>query len=158
MPPWLIKSFEATLEEIYTSDVLLLLLDGSDSLAEFKRKLNVSIEILESRLQGKLIPVINKIDAAEEIDEKVQLLSDFGEAVLISAKRKIGLDKLVNRIYEEAGISEYRIVVDSMQNEAVSYIRRFGKIEGIEEGEKIKIKFTMQKKFYEELKKKENSP
>ncbi len=151
MPPWLIKSFEATLEEIYTADIVLLLLDASDSIEEFKRKLNVSLEILESKIRGEIIPVMNKIDEGEQLDEKKEILMSLGEPVLISAKKKIGLQELVERIERAAGIEEHEIMVENMKNEVVEYIRRFGKIEKIEKGKKIKIRFTMQRKFYEKI-------
>ncbi len=158
MPPWLISAFEPTLEEIYSADVVLLVLDGSDEIEEFRRKMNVSLDILLGKIHGVLVPVINKIDVANDLDEKVDVLKDLGDPVLVSARTGKGMEDLISRIMDEARIREYELTVTSMDSEEMRYIRRFGRIREITQGDIIKVRFTMQERFYEELVKRVNSP
>ncbi len=44
LPVWLIQSFKSTLEEVYLSDIILLLLDGSDPLELFEKKASVALD------------------------------------------------------------------------------------------------------------------
>jgi len=156
MPPWLIRAFEPTLEEIYSADIVLLLLDGSDSVDEFKRKLEVSQNIIESKIHGKLIPVINKIDKAsiDELEQKIAMLNELPEPVLISARNNLGLSELVRRIFKEAELKEYTLTLND--SSLLNYIRRFGKIEDIKYDECVNVKFSMRQSFYEQLIKKLN--
>ncbi len=101
MPPWLIRAFEPTLEEIYRADIILLLLDCSDDIEEFKGKMHLSLEILESKSEGKIIPVINKIDLCDDLEEKCEIAREIDEPVLISAKMGMGIDALIERIKRE---------------------------------------------------------
>ncbi len=151
MPPWLIGSFEATLEEIYNGDVVLLLLDGSDSIEEFERKMKVSIDILGGKVKGKVIPVIAKIDIADELDEKMQLVSEIGEAVFVSAKTGEGIDNLIKRIKREAGLKRFEILTKSQIDSVLNYIRDYGKIEYLEIGDYLHVKFLMSEKFVNNL-------
>ncbi len=151
MPPWLIKAFNATLEEIYRSDIILLLMDGCDNLAEFRRKFRVTRDILEGRLRGKIIPVINKIDCADNLEDKIECVKELGTPVLISAKKGHGIETLITRIQEESGLKKYRVRVSSMSSPLMEKIRRFGKIEKVMQGEKITVEFTMREDIYRTL-------
>ncbi|MFQ5883667.1 MAG: GTPase HflX, partial [Thermoplasmata archaeon] len=63
LPVRLIEPFRSTLEEVFLSDIILLLLDGSDPTEDFERKLTVALDILLPETQpDNIIPVINKID------------------------------------------------------------------------------------------------
>lgn len=158
MPPWLIKAFEATLEEIYSADVVLLVLDGSDPVEEFRRKMNVTLDIILEKTQGKIIPVINKIDAATEIEEKRKIVEELGEPVCISARKGLGLDKLVERIMDEAGMRVHELLVEDINSWVMDYIRKFGRIIEIKGEGKIKVKFAMLDTLYKELLRKLDTP
>jgi|Deesub1362A_J573_1020465.scaffolds.fasta_scaffold00005_52 GTP-binding protein HflX len=98
IPHELIYAFRATLKEIKTADLILLVLDASDSESEFRRKLKVCEDTL-IKIGADSIPVIhvlNKIDISD--GEKEGLLNDY---VKISAKYGVGLDRLKERIIEE---------------------------------------------------------
>jgi GTP-binding protein HflX len=63
LPHWLIKAFHSTLEEIFLSDVILLMLDASEDIEEIQRKLDTSFNVLLPDLNpSKIILVLNKID------------------------------------------------------------------------------------------------
>lgn len=143
MPPWLIKAFEPTLEEIYNADIVLLCMDGSDSSEILERKMNLSLDILGSRVKGKIIPVINKIDITENIEEKIEIVRRIGEPVLISAREGYGLDELVERIKKEMNIKRYCLEIEDLNGEIIQFIERFGKINKIASREKIFVEFEI---------------
>ena len=63
LPHWIIDAFHSTLEEIFLSDLIFLILDFSDSIDEINRKLNTSFDVLLSDLSSSdIILVLNKID------------------------------------------------------------------------------------------------
>jgi GTP-binding protein HflX len=63
LPHWLIEAFHSTLEEIFLSDVILLMLDASEEIDEIQRKLDTSFDVLLPDLNpSKIILVLNKID------------------------------------------------------------------------------------------------
>ena len=143
MPPWLIKAFEPTLEEIYNADIVLLCMDGSDSSEILERKMNLSLDILGSRVKGKIIPVINKLDMAENLQEKIEIVRRIGEPVLISAREGYGLEELVERIKKEMNIKRYCLEIEHLDGEIIQFIERFGRIKKIASREKIFVEFEM---------------
>ncbi|NPA75192.1 MAG: GTPase HflX [Euryarchaeota archaeon] len=152
MPPWLIKAFNPTLEEIYGADVVLFLVDGCDPLPVFKRKFETTRTIIESRVHGRIVPVLNKLDCAEELEAKIEIMSELGKVEKISAKRGTGIAALVERIRKEAGLERYTVEVDNLGSDTMRYIRRFGKIEQIEPtSHGYKVQFIMLKRFYQGL-------
>lgn len=93
LPPQLIYAFHSTLEEILDSWIIIHLVDVSDPL--FRQKMDVVLSTLKD-LGASNIPMItvfNKIDRIEE-DAIKYLSSYYKDAVFISAKNGIGLDKL----------------------------------------------------------------
>ncbi|UCF07206.1 MAG: GTPase HflX [Thermoplasmata archaeon] len=63
LPHWLIEAFHSTLEEIFLSDVILLIMDASEPPDKIKKKLDTSFDILIPDLDpSKIILVFNKID------------------------------------------------------------------------------------------------
>ncbi len=150
MPPWLIKAFEPTLEEIYESDVVLLLMDGSDDVPLFKKKMDTVMEYISPHIKGALIPVINKIDIANDLDVKKELASHIGEPILISAKNGTGLDELVERIKSEGGLVTETVLNPS--TECFRYIERFGRILSIEYDDSTVVKFQIRRGYLKGLK------
>ncbi len=153
MPPWLIEAFRPTLEEIYNADIVLLVLDGSDSLDDFRRKMNVTMDILAGKVKGKVIPVINKMDIAEQIEEKIEIVKEIGEPVCISAKSGAGIKGLVERIEKVAGIKRYIAKMKSFNSDAFSLIDRYARIENVSYGKSIEIEFAIRENLMKDLKK-----
>jgi GTP-binding protein HflX len=106
LPVWLIESFRSTLEEVFLSDMILLLLDGSDPLNEFESKLTVALDTLVPKAQlEKIVPVINKIDLISEEEKKIkkkaiQTADLQNEPSFISVTESAGLDVFVERLHE----------------------------------------------------------
>ena len=112
LPPFMIKAFRSTLEEIFFSDVIVLVVDISDDISEIARKMLTSYAILfREDNNPPVITAFNKADIVEgeNVQERISLvLEELGEAgvladsrVVISAAEGTGLDELVGMIKEQ---------------------------------------------------------
>ncbi len=71
LPPFLIESFMSTIEEIYLSDLILLVIDSSDPMEIFEKKFKTSSSILFPTADPKnVIVVLSKRDLCQDINEK----------------------------------------------------------------------------------------
>jgi len=96
LPHHLIASFKATLEEARQADLLLHVADASSPTAgaQISSVYNVLEELgIEAK---DTILVLNKIDAASDRGHVEMLLSRYPNAVPISARRRIGLERLAD--------------------------------------------------------------
>jgi len=100
VPFWMIEAFNATLEEIFEADLVLLLVDASDSVEEIRRKVRLAARTLLPRVAVEaILPVLTKVDLLppDTLAAKVQVLteSEFHRSpLLLSAHTGEGLDDL----------------------------------------------------------------
>ena len=132
LPPLLIEAFYATIEEIAHADLILLILDVSEDIREFRRKLETSLKVLRdlSIPYSKVLPVLNKIDLVKEpseIEERAKLVREAGleEPVAISAEYKIGFDELKNAIIRKLApeIIEIKAGLEAIPETVFRYAR-----------------------------------
>ena len=77
LPAWMIEAFHSTLEEIKEADVVVLVVDGGDSLNNFEQKLTTSLdELLDLGVNNPVLIAINKKDliAQEELQTKIDVV------------------------------------------------------------------------------------
>jgi GTP-binding protein HflX len=74
LPHYMIGSFHSTLEEMYLSDLILLVVDVSEDRQEIHRKLKTSFDVLLPDISpSKIILVLNKIDKIEnDLDDDIK--------------------------------------------------------------------------------------
>lgn len=131
LPHFLINAFKATLEEVVLSDLVLLVCDISDPC--YDRQIEVTEKILEElEYKGKILKVYNKCD-------KVDTYPSNG--IVVSAKEKIGFDKLKEEIKTVIFPKECEITVRIPYEKAslIENLRKRGKIisENFDEHEEI---------------------
>lgn len=99
LPPDLEKAFEATLEELQYSDLLIHCIDASDPLKDQKiDDVNKILEKLELHTIPQII-VYNKIDLLSEEEIKEFMNQNENSPIIgISALNKVGLDILLKKI------------------------------------------------------------
>jgi len=103
LPLTLIEAFHSTLEETIYSDLILLLLDASESMNLIEKKLATCLETIE-RIGAAGVPVItvlNKIDLIPEteVQQKLKRLEEKATTLVpISALCKTNLEKLKQEI------------------------------------------------------------
>ena len=102
LPPLLVESFYSTIRELVYADLVILMIDASDPVDEVRRKLSSSLNILREVgvPQSKVLPVLNKIDVANNLGEVSEVVEGFGlgRPVAISAKEGLGIDELLKAI------------------------------------------------------------
>jgi len=104
VPFWMVEAFQATLEEIFEADLILLLVDAADPETEMRRKVRLAARTLLPRVgEGSVLPVLTKADmvAEPELAAKVAVLSDsefHRPPLAISARTGRGLDELRERV------------------------------------------------------------
>lgn len=102
LPPNLIASFRSTLEEIKTSNLLIHIIDASSPNVgqQVDSVINVLNEIDVGNIE--IINVLNKIDVLPQ--SKVNsLISEFPDAVAVSALTGVGMETLLKRIEQKTG-------------------------------------------------------
>ena len=103
LPITLVEAFRSTLEETIFADLILLVVDASESLDDMKRKTKCCLDTLREigALGMPIIIVLNKIDllSKEEIELKTKSLSGYSSNLIpISALHKTNLNILKMRI------------------------------------------------------------
>lgn len=100
LPAYLIDAFKSTLRELNLSDLILLVIDISDSSDIIKQKIKSCMRILSELevAESKLIYVFNKIDKLS-VGEAQQRLKDIGfshynQYIFVSAKDGVNMDVL----------------------------------------------------------------
>lgn len=128
LPHHLIQAFRSTLEEAKYSDIILHVVDASNP--DMDRQMYAVYETLHNlEIKEKpIITVFNKIDCLNEIPILKDLSAD--STVLVSAKKEIGFDQLIENI--ENVIREKQVYIEtiiSYKNVAIlSQIREYGQL------------------------------
>ena len=127
LPITLIEAFHSTLEETIYSDLILLVVDISESPATVEKKLKVCLETID-RIGASGIPIItalNKIDliSGNELQQKMDMLKGMApKPVPISALYGLNLDRLkeeITRTLQSFARATFRL---PMTDEAMSFI------------------------------------
>lgn len=95
LPHWLVDAFKSTLNEIFLSDLILLVVDVSEKPEMILQKLTTSHDTLWDRIQGvPIITVLNKVDLVDEsrLDSIMEQIGYMApNPVFVSAKKGIGM-------------------------------------------------------------------
>lgn len=148
LPHGLIESFKSTLDEVREADILLHVIDASSPMAEdYMRVVYQTLEELGVHEKQRL-NVFNKIDQTDAARIK-ELKKDYPDAVLVSAERGIGIEKLENRIselvFENFVYKELTIPVKYYK--AVSYIHDVAEVrEKTYNGTQVEVSFDIHKR------------
>jgi GTP-binding protein HflX len=104
LPHWIIGAFHSTLEEMYLSDLILLIVDVSEDIQEINRKLKTAFDVLLPDIEpSKIIVVLNKIDRRSDEDiqyiiENINLDYNVKDIISISAIDSGYKDKVITGI------------------------------------------------------------
>ncbi len=132
LPHGLVEAFKSTLDEVRYADIILVVIDASDSEAEMKAA--VTEEILNGLdAAGKpTIYVLNKSDMVEVMPPEEVLASK--SAVSISAKTGAGVDTLLSMIDDILSASKKKVTFEfpfDMQS-AVNYLYKNATVETVD--------------------------
>ncbi len=132
LPHQLIASFHATLEEVVTADLLLLVVDGSDP--DHAAQIEVALDVLDEIGAGsrRRLLVVNKFDAVRDEEAARTLVRQHGPGVIVSAKSGEGLPGLERAIVEFLRESRPLVVVDLPLTAARDLSELHGRAEVVE--------------------------
>ena len=125
LPHWLVESFQSTLESVYRADLVLLVVDASEPVAEMREKLVTSHDTLHERNEAPILTVFNKIDllSAEERDEKRAALSGIApDPIAVSGRTGEGVDTLRRRVEAELPDWDHERLLVPMADETMSLV------------------------------------
>ena len=128
LPPDLVNAFSSTLEEIFLSDTILLVVDTSESLNTVREKVLTCNKILQPRLKGQRIIVVgNKHDlvSPDERDHVKDEIKDIvapHEVAFVSAVTGEGLETLLALIEQSEGARCRIEAILPLTNDAFSLI------------------------------------
>jgi GTP-binding protein HflX len=147
LPHWLVESFKSTLDSVYLADLVLLVVDVSESIQTIREKLVTSHDTLYERNEAPIVTVLNKADLVddEEITRKREALSALApNPVVVSAHTGENVDALRGRIHEELPELERERLVMPMTDDTmsvVSWIHDNAHVETVEYGDNVVIEF-----------------
>jgi GTP-binding protein HflX len=107
MHPIILNAFYTTLNELSLSDLIVLVVDGSDEISEMRRKIDSSYEIISKIAPSvELVIALNKIDLVknEDVERAIKVVKEvfpYTDIIPISAKKGINLNILVEKIIEK---------------------------------------------------------
>jgi GTP-binding protein HflX len=147
LPHWLVESFKSTLSEVYRADLVLLVVDVSDSVEEIREKLVTSHDTLYERNEAPIVTVLNKIDKVddEELERKKEALNALApDPVAVSAKEGENIAELQARIDEELPDWRHERLVIPMADDTmslVSWLHDHAHVEDVDYGEQVIVDF-----------------
>ncbi|MEZ3144721.1 GTPase HflX [Halobaculum sp. MBLA0143] len=104
LPHWLVDSFHSTLASVYHADLVLLVVDASEPVAEMREKLVTSHDTLYERNEAPIVTVFNKTDQVDddELRHKRDALSSLAPTpVAVSGLTGDNVGRLRARIEDE---------------------------------------------------------
>ncbi|MFB6137642.1 MAG: GTPase HflX [Halobacteriaceae archaeon] len=125
LPHWLVESFRSTLESVYRADLVLLVVDVTEPVAEIREKLATSHDTLAERNEGPIVTVLNKVDAVDdaELARKREAVEALTRApVAVSAAEEQNIAELRNRIDAALPQRERERLVLPLCDEAMSIV------------------------------------
>ena len=125
LPHWLVESFQSTLESVYRADLVLLVVDASEPVAEMREKLVTSHDTLHERNEAPILTVFNKVDllSADEREEKRAALAGIApDPIAVSGKTGEGIDTLRRRVEAELPDWDHERLLVPMADETMSLV------------------------------------
>ena len=130
LPHQLVASFRATLEEAVNADLLMHVVDvsNSDALKQIESVNHVLIEI--DCGEKPILQVLNKVDVVRNISDLETLQTLYRDAVSISARTRFGLDSLCEAVTARYKGTELLLRVTSSHSngKVQSFLRARGRI------------------------------
>ncbi len=156
LPHHLVASFHATLEEAAQSDLLLLVIDGSDPMA--KAQVVAVEQTLESLKMGEKerLYVINKADKVADPEVLADLRRELGESVVVSAHSGQGIDEMLAIIEDKVlfGKCNVKLRFSAGDGKRLAVINQVGIVNDTAyDGSDVIISAVLEKADYERLKK-----
>lgn len=148
LPHWLVDAFKSTLNEIFLSDLILLVVDVSEKPDAILQKLSTAHDTLWNQIQGvPIITVLNKTDLLEE-SQLATVMEHIGymtpNPIFVSAKDGIGINELKAEIIKHLPPwSSYSLSLPNSEKgmSILSWLYEEGIVHRVEYGERINVDY-----------------
>lgn len=161
LPHWLVESFQSTLDSVYRADLVLLVVDASESLDAMREKLVTSHDTLYERNEAPIITILNKVDLISdtELQKKVAALDALApNPVAVSAAEDVNIESLTDRIEQELPAWQKERLMLPLTDESmslVSWIYDHGHVENKQyTTDQVTIEFTARPAIIEQARSK----
>ena len=148
LPHWLVESFKSTLDSVYRADLVLLVVDASESTEEMREKLVTCHDTLYERNEAPIVTVLNKVDKVDEceLEEKKRALSALApNPVVVSGLTGENIGELTARIEAELPDWQHERLLLPMTDDTmslVSWVHDHGHVEREEyDGDSVTLEF-----------------
>jgi len=130
IPHTLVTAFKSTLEEAVHTDILLHLVDVSNSQAELQAEATMHVLKELKADERPIITVLNKIDACQDLGILHRFRLKYPKTVPISALTGEGFDRLMELMVVEIGSlrKTYRLRIPQSHYALVSELMREGRV------------------------------
>ncbi|MGE6256650.1 GTPase HflX [Heyndrickxia sporothermodurans] len=125
LPHHLVKAFRSTLEEVAESDLLIHVVDYSNP--NHEQLMEITNQTLKD-IGIENIPMIYAYNKSDLVDIQIPLIR--GEDVFLSAKRRIGIDELIQLIRKEI-FKDYvkcEMLIPYDQGQMISYFNKYANV------------------------------
>ncbi len=146
LPHFLIESFKGTIEEIFESDLVILVLDSSDTQEEMHRKLDTSKEILFPDVDpSRLIVVLSKTVLVEGELGSLSKIKDSipcRDIVAISSTTGEGIETLIEKIqafFDFPILVSFEAPQSAELEGLISWTHNRGRVDRVEYGEQTLV-------------------
>jgi GTP-binding protein HflX (EC 3.1.5.-) len=161
LPHWLVESFESTLDSVYRADLVLLVVDASEPVAEMREKLVTSHDTLHERNEAPVCTVFNKTDllSPEELADKQAALSALApNPIAVSGKTGARIEALRERVEAELPDWEHERLLVPMADDTMSFVSWLYDHAHVEtesyEGDQVLLEFTARPAIVEQARSK----
>jgi GTP-binding protein HflX len=147
LPHWLVESFESTLSAAYDADAVCLVIDAAEEPDVIREKTETSLNVLRDRRDGGVLPVLNKADAARDLEEKRALVGECTgvRPVTSSALDGENVDGLVDRLQEVLPAWQRTTIALPNSDESMSllsWLYDHATVEDVTYGEEVTVRFA----------------
>ena len=130
LPPFMVQSFRSTLDQIFTADLVLLVVDASEEYQLIDEKVTASLQILRPHVYpSQIIVVFNKVDkgraAVEEMKVDLSALHDIHDTIEVSASTGENIDSLketITRFFRYEVAMHIRLPQSSRTESLISWL------------------------------------
>ncbi len=154
LPHSLVASFRSTLEEVNEADLLVHVVDiGNHLYSEQMETVNQVLHEMNGNPASALI-AFNKVDLVKDETLMNQLSRQYPEALFISARRNIGLQKIKAKILEciDTEYRDHEITIPHGHSEILATIRHLADIRSISEsGNNLIIRYRSRQAESEQI-------
>lgn len=150
LPLRLIEAFHSTLEETIFSDIILLVVDISETEEDIQRKLDVCIDTIQA-IGGSSVPIVTALNKTDlltkpELDQKLSNLKDLApNSVPVSALFKTNISSLEQKILghlEPLLQASFSIPLESQHNSFISWLFSRAEVKSQKyEGDRVQVVF-----------------